>query len=281
MFLSVFFQIFWLYGPTTSDSWNSCHGDITVLLVVTVGLMVVSRVIGITVLHRALRDNGTYIRMCFVFLLCPTMSHSKIILTSVGRWSRKRCEKAVGRSIYYRLSYNYILIEATGISEEGFPRTCVFIISRNKSSPYVRIKNKDDTAFAHIVVNFRTSWSAQIIFGSRCILSFWCVSVGKDFLQHLNGYYRHVSHIHSKTRRGWRSWFLEAVDDGGESGWGHRRRLDFLSVVEYMKANDIVVRVFLPGYMDDDEEDEDESFEVISTTWVTMMTTRMMNTWIS
>jgi len=33
-----------------------------------------------------------------------------------------------------------------------------------------------------------------------------------------------------------------------------------------MKANDIVVRVFLPGYMDDDEEDEDESFEVISTT---------------
>ena len=139
-------------APTNSDSWNSCHGDITVLLVVTVGLMVVSRVIGITVLHRALRDNGTYIRMCFVFLLCPTMSHSKIILTSVGRWSRKRCEKAVGRSIYYRLSYNYILIEATGISEEGFPRTCVFIISRNKSSPYVRIKNKDDTAFAHIVV---------------------------------------------------------------------------------------------------------------------------------
>jgi len=152
LFLAWFLRVSGSMAPTTSDSWNSCHGDITVLLVVTVGLMVVSRVIGITVLHRALRDNGTYIRMCFVFLLCPTMSHSKIILTSVGRWSRKRCEKAVGRSIYYRLSYNYILIEATGISEKGFPRTCVFIISRNKSSPYVRIKNKDDTAFAHIVV---------------------------------------------------------------------------------------------------------------------------------
>jgi len=54
--------------------------------------------------------------------------------------------------MYYRLSYNFILAEMTGLSEEGFPRTCVFLISASRKQTHLKIKYKGQEAYGHIVM---------------------------------------------------------------------------------------------------------------------------------
>ena len=98
--------------------------------------------------------------------------------TVVGCWDTEKCQRAFFKCIYYHLSHNFHLGEKKTISEDGFPNTCVFIISRAKSSLYVRVKYQDESVFAHIITkkacgNWVAKYIKLLLFPGSCHGNFW------------------------------------------------------------------------------------------------------------